>query len=54
MGRNTARQASRQPDTYADLIPPSELWGRVLSHGPLILDVSLPFEKRVERAWTHI
>jgi hypothetical protein len=36
------------------LIPPAELWGRVLATGPLVPDAVLPFEERVERAWRRL
>ena len=35
------------------LIPPHEMFGRVLP-GPRSIDVNVPFEERVERAWEHI
>ena len=35
------------------LIPPHEMFGRVLP-GPRSIDVNVPFEERVERAWAHI
>jgi hypothetical protein len=36
------------------LIPLAELWGRVLTTGPLVPDAVLPFEERVERAWRRL
>ncbi len=36
------------------LIPPAELWGRVLNTGPGAIDADLSFEERVERAWRRL
>ena len=52
----TANQAprSRKSDCgLGGLIPPHEMFGRVLP-GPRSVDVNVPFEERVERAWAHI
>ena len=52
----TANQAprSRKSDCgLGGLIPPHEMFGRVLP-GPRSVDVNMPFEERVERAWGHI
>ena len=52
----TANQAprSRKSDCgLGGLIPPHEMFGRVLP-GPRSIDVNVPFEERVERAWEHI
>lgn len=52
----TSRTLSRSPQrtpTYEGLIPPHEMFGRVLP-GRYTPDPHLPFEKRVERAWAQL
>ena len=36
------------------LIPPANLWGRMVTTGPPTPDAALPFEERVERAWRRL
>ncbi len=40
-------------DRLGGLIPPGEMWGRVLFER-FIPDADLPFEERVERAWKRL
>jgi len=51
------RKQSRRPATewidHGGLIPPAEMFGRVLP-GRLIIGAHLPFEERVERAWKRL
>ena len=49
-----ATTTTRAPDHGPGLIPPDQIFGRVLSHGPIIPDADLPFEERVERAWRRL
>ena len=44
---------SGRPTCLGGLIPPAEMFGRVLP-GRLVIDADLPFEERVERALRHI
>ncbi len=46
--------SSSATDHGVGLIPPAELWGRVLTAGPGVIDADLPFEERVERAWRRL
>lgn len=48
-----SRCPSPNRNDYGGLIPPAEMFGRVLP-GRLIIDADLPFEERVERALRHI
>jgi hypothetical protein len=41
-------------DHGVGLIPPAELWGRVLTPGPRPIDADLPFEERFGRAWRRL
>jgi len=52
----TSRTLSRIPQrtpTYEGLIPPHEMFGRILP-GRYTPNADLPFEKRVERAWAQL
>ncbi len=50
MSHTKAASATRAPDHGVGLIPPDEIFGRVLPQGPIIPDIDQPFEERVERA----
>jgi hypothetical protein len=54
MSRTKSKSGPNIPDHGPGLIPPAELWGRVLTPGPRPIDADLPFEKRVERAWRRL
>ncbi len=47
------RQARKSDLDHGGLIPPDQLFGRVLP-GRLIIDADLRFEERVERAWARL
>lgn len=52
----TANRASRSRKSdcgLGGLIPPHEMFSRVLP-GPRSIDVNVPFEERVERAWERL
>lgn len=44
---------TRSPATTSGIIPPAEMFDRILP-GRLIIDADRPFEERVERALRHI
>jgi hypothetical protein len=50
MSHTKAATTTRASDHGVGLIPPDEIFGRVLPHGPIIPDADQPFEERVERA----
>lgn len=49
----TSRPQKTPDQDHGCLIPPQELFGRVLS-GRIIIDAHLPFEERVERALARL
>jgi hypothetical protein len=54
MSRRKSKCRHDVTDHGPGLIPPAELWGRVLTTGPLVPDAVLPVEERVERAWRRL
>ena len=54
MNRTKEKHRATVPDHGPGLIPPDQIFDRVLSHGPIIPDAHLPFEERVERAWRRL
>jgi len=54
MSRGNQIQKARKTDhDLGGLIPPSEIFDHPLSCR-LVLDIDLPFEERVERAWERL
>ena len=54
MTRTKSQIGPIPPDHGIGLIPPAELWGRVLTTGSRPIDAHLPFDERVERAWRRL
>lgn len=49
----TSRKPPRHSNDSCGLIPPDQLFGRVLPV-PRFIDADRPFEERVERAWARL
>jgi hypothetical protein len=53
LGRASAPRSRKSDCGPGGLIPPHEMFSRVLP-GPRSIDVNVPFEEQVERAWERL